>query len=234
MDEIFFRNLASIRKKTRSFAASEVSRSLKDSKPWPVYNSTLSSYLESFRGALPEVGLTEYLQSLSEKKNRKLNALDVAGQGLALLELKEHGIGTISAITLLDHRSDARRTEETKEGLRVYEGDVTKNSTWSQLGDDKFDLITCRPEASTHSLIYTALELAVFSRIYNRLDVDGILLMQYPNKKLFEDGIKILRKIPGLIVRPGEGDMYPVLSIIKTKDAPTTLQGIFDEMAKIK
>ena len=67
-------------------------------KLWAIYDSTYSEYFaRSFQDIIPPGGLGKYLNRLSQENNRKLQALDIAGQGKALLDLKKYGVGTVAA-----------------------------------------------------------------------------------------------------------------------------------------
>lgn len=170
---------------------------------WSIYDSPLASYLDAFdllAQEVPQGGIRPYLRYLSRKK-AKLAALDVAGQGHGLLELKDVGVASVTAITLVDKRNVLQRFLDTWRGLTLIEGDVTLGSTWSQVSG-QFDFIICRPAGGLMFFNYPEISLAVFAKMYQRLADNGLLVTEVPASldDVLSKSMNVLSRVFGLRV----------------------------------
>lgn len=221
--------LAKVRAKARAESAKEAKCVLEGKNPQGVYGSPLHEYLQTFADVLPKEGLEGYLSQLVKAKKRKLRALDVAGQGVTLMELKERYLESITAITLNDFRSESRRVSDRRGGLTMVAGDISVGSTWSKIYKEKFDLITCRPLGGIDALIAPEIIIPVFNIMYRKLDVGGLLLTEVPYCIVHEHGVawaEELGQIPG-VIREFYREKYTrktTLSVIKGNGAPEDLR----------
>lgn len=222
----------------------EKNKTAKGEKPWPIYDSTYSEYfVRSFQDILPQGGLEGYLNRLSQGNNRKLQVLDIAGQGKALLDLKKYGVRTIAAVTLNDFRRVAEKTLDWFKGLKVIEGDISKGSTWRKIHDfkEKFDFITCRPCAAITLIEDPNIGIAILDKMYQTLAPGGILFTQLSPKliqRFGTDWVEKLAATPGLTVRYRhyyldelnnaltKYQYLPSISIIRHPDGPNSIKFI--------
>jgi hypothetical protein len=221
------------RELTRTRAQTEKDRVEKGLPPWGMYDSDYTSYIKSFDKVLPKCGLTSLIKELAAYKQRKLTALDLAGQGSALQILKKFGLGIIDAMTLVDFRDFAKKAMDLLSGQKVAEGNVAKGDTWSQLDKRKYDLIVCRPQAAIEILLSPSVYFAVFNRMYKALDNNGFMITQIPPsiiQKFGSDWIRVLSETPGLVVKFDmtkslQDDYYlPELLLFRTDGAPEDLR----------
>lgn len=227
--------LISFRSLIKEGASEERTRVANGKKPYSAYDSPLESYVDSFKDVLPTDGIVEYLSRLTNEKRRSLRALDIAGQGRALLEFKDFGINlVVTAITLVDFRKDQERVNDKSRGLKVVDGDIFIGSTWTAI-KDTFDLITCRPVIALLQLNNPVIAFALLDKMYQKLDPGGILLTELPPLvgKVGQGWIERLKETTGLIVKCDLGSglygltddkQIPALSIIRTKSAPPNLK----------
>src|SRR3989344_562422 len=202
--------------------------------PWPIYDSPACKTMDSFLRIISEEGLADELKPLRERRGRGLRALDVAGQGSWLLDYTKNGIGEVVAVTLRDFRDPEKQKEDRSHHLEVVEGDIFRGKTWLEISkrSSKFDLVVCRPEGPMHDLSSKSTALALLDKMYQMLDVGGILLTQIPFGLIKISGtgwIEVLSAIPGLSVSYDENEAFglihtPVLMIRKDGGAPSNLR----------
>lgn len=222
----------------------EITNKKKGETPWPVYDSPFfdweTGYQKPLQDVLPEEGIKRFLSNLLREKKQKLNALEIAGTGRGLLELKPFGVGNITAITLNDFRNVGTKFVDIFKSLKVIEGAIEEKGTIEKT-KKLFDLVVCVPRAAC-VLNPDMINLDVLSQIYNVLTSDGLYMTQLPPKLIKElgtDWIKALSKTPGLEVKYGEnvGMLYsafgrtdtrylPALSIRKLGNPPLNIDFI--------
>lgn len=184
----------------------EITDNQKGKSLWPIHDSPFfdweTGYQKPLQDVLPEGGINKFLSNLSGEKKQKLNALEIAGIGRGLLELKPFGVGNITAITLNDFRNIGTKFIDIFKKLKIIEGAIEEKGILDKT-KKLFDLIVCVPRAAL-VLNPNMMNLDILSQIYNVLTPNGLFVTQLPPKLIKElgtDWIKALSQTPGLEVK---------------------------------
>lgn len=146
------------------------------------------------------------------------------------------------AVTLVDKRWQEWKEDDKEQKINVVSADVTTKKGWSRIsewqkenGIREFDLII---ERGVQGVDNIPLELIpfLFGQVYQRLSSnDGLFIGQLPHgfESNFVRWRKQLESIPGIRVFfqqpkplfPYEDSSFPVVAILKTKEAPESIEG---------
>ncbi len=218
----------------------ETYRHKKGEKPWPIFeNGWVSYFLKSFQDVVPKEGIGVYLKTLSENKKRKLRALDIAGQGNALMELKKVGMGSVDAITLNDFRTIPQKVRNRFQKLKLISGSIADETTRQKI-KGLYDLITCRPAGAAVLFDDPQFIFDLLNLLYVHLNDRGIMFIQLsPNMlKVYGTGwIQQLADTKGISVKYhqnlgftpsltsfGPNPIYlPELSVIRHSEGPSNI-----------
>ncbi len=222
---------------THSFKKIEIERTVAGESAWPLYDSPLSSYDESFKNVAPKGGIKRILKELSkENGNRKLSALDVAGQGTPFIECTEF-INHITASTLGDYRNPARKEFEDALGLEYEFGDIFDQEVRDKIARKKYNLVSFRAGGGRYIASSTEKGMDLLSFMYQVLDENGVILMEVPENIPIQLGtgwVNDLGKTHGLEVNfsSPKRDRPSYLLLRKLKGGPKEIRSILDQSPK--
>lgn len=178
------------------FKQIEEDRVLEGKEAWPLYDSPLSSYDESFKDVTPKGGIRRILtELLTEKDLKELSVLDVAGQGTPFLECAGYGVNNITALSLGDYRGQERKISETAHGLEYVVGDVFDKTIRERIVRNKYNLVSFRASGGRDIASSPEKGMDLLSFMYSVLDENGIVLMEVPENIPIQLGTKWVNEL---------------------------------------